>query len=161
MWPLTCLLSSHHSWFSSITGHLFRLWCDCDEFGFRLASCHVLARKMPMNSILFEHMSASSIKTTPVWYLRCWNKTCMTFSNRTSSALCHWNTLDQFYSKFWLHFWNLRWICSVYLFFALFIVELTRGNRDKKSHSRRYWLRFSWWWGFMMIGFGHHVVVVL
>ena len=44
----------------------------------------ISAKKMRMNTTLFEPTSASLTRTTPVWSSRCWNRICTISSNRTS-----------------------------------------------------------------------------
>lgn len=75
---------------------------------FRLAYCQDSPKKMQMNLILSVPLRASSIKTILVLYLKCWSRTCMTFSSKTSSLLCLLNSYVLYYSKSSLHFSNLR-----------------------------------------------------
>ena len=53
---------------------------------FEIIKCFILVKRMRTSSTLCEHTSASPTRTIPAWYLRCWNRIFMIFSNRTSSS---------------------------------------------------------------------------
>lgn len=68
-------------------------------FFIRWASWTGWVQKMQMNTTLCDHMNASSTRDTPVWCLRCWSRTCMTFSSTASSARSPYGTSDPSYSR--------------------------------------------------------------
>ena len=72
----------------------------------RSAFYPVCPRKMLMSTISCEPMSVLLIKITLVWSLRCWNKICTTFWNRTSSNPCRSSTSGPLHIRSWLLYWS-------------------------------------------------------
>uniref|UniRef100_A0A8D8VK09 Uncharacterized protein n=1 Tax=Cacopsylla melanoneura TaxID=428564 RepID=A0A8D8VK09_9HEMI len=66
----------------------------------RCPFCPVSPRRVRTSSTLCVRSSVSSTRITPASCLKCWNKTCTTFSNRTSSPLCLSSIFDPYYTRY-------------------------------------------------------------